>query len=122
MYNLGDEQAFATRYSEDNLMFATRPERSIAKSKGRFTLMPLIALGSLSLAVSIPTLASGHLYAASPQRYETVIVQPGDDLWTLSAARTPASGDVQITVDRVMSANHLDTATLQPGQHLKIPI
>jgi predicted Zn-dependent protease len=95
-------------------MFATR--------KTRFTLMPLIALGSLSLAVSIPTLASGHLYAAGPQRYETVIVKPGDDLWTLSAAHTPASGDVQTTVDRVMAVNHLSTATLQPGQHLRIPV
>ena len=114
MYNLGDEQAFATIYSEETLMFATR--------KTRFTLMPLIALGSLSLAVSIPTLASGHLYAASPQRYQTVIVKPGDDLWTLSAAHTPDSGDVQATIDRVMSDNHLATATLQPGQRLRIPI
>lgn len=88
----------------------------------RFTLMPLIALGTLSLAVSIPTLASGHLYAASPQRYEVVVVQPGDDLWTLAAARTPSGGDVQGTIDRVMADNHLATATLQPGQQIRIPI
>ena len=114
MYNLGDEQAFATIYSEETAM--TTPRRT------RFTLMPLIALGTLSLAVSIPTLASGHLYAASPQRYETVTVHRGDDLWTLAAARTPAGGDVQGTVDRVMADNHLSTATLQPGQLLRIPI
>ena len=94
----------------------------LATRKTRFTLMPLIALGTLSLAVSIPTLASGHLYAASPQRYETVIVKSGDDLWTLSAARTASGNDVQATIDRVMADNHLDTATLQPGQHLRIPI
>lgn len=88
----------------------------------RFTLMPLIALGSLSLAVSIPTLASGHLYAASPQRYETIVVKSGDDLWTLAAARTSTSGDVQATIDRVMAENHLSTATLQPGQRLRLPI
>ena len=88
----------------------------------RFTLMPLIALGSLSLAVSIPTLASGHLYAASPQRYETVVVKSGDDLWTLAAARTASTGDVQATIDRVMAENHLATATLQPGQQLRIPL
>ena len=94
----------------------------LATRKTRFTLMPLIALGSLSLAVSIPTLATGHLYAASPQRYETVIVHPGDNLWTLAAARTSSSGDVQATIDRVMADNHLATATLQPGQRLRIPI
>ena len=90
--------------------------------KTRFTLMPLIALGTLSLAVSIPTLASGHLYAASPQRFETVVVKPGDDLWTLAAARTPSGGDVQGTIDRVMADNHLATATIQPGQQIRIPI
>jgi predicted Zn-dependent protease len=94
----------------------------LATRKTRFTLMPLIALGTLSLAVSIPTLASGHLYAASPQRYETVVVKPGDSLWTLAAARTAATGDVQGTIDRVMADNHLGTATLQPGQRIRIPL
>jgi predicted Zn-dependent protease len=88
----------------------------------RFTLMPLIALGSLSLAVSVPTLANGHLYAASPQRYETVVVKPGDSLWTLVAARTPAGEDVQATIDRVSAENHLGSATLHPGQRIKIPM
>jgi predicted Zn-dependent protease len=113
MYNLGDEQTFATRYSEETTM--------LAKRKTRFTLMPLIALGTLSLAVSIPTLASGRLYAASPQRFDTVTVKAGDDLWTLSAARTASGGDVQATIDRVMAENHLTTATIQPGQRLRIP-
>ena len=94
----------------------------LATRKTRFTLMPLIALGTLSLAVSIPTLATGHLYAASPQRYETVVVKPGDSLWALAAARTTSNDDVQNTIDRVMADNHLDTATLQPGQHIRIPI
>jgi len=94
----------------------------LATRKTRFTLMPLIALGTLSLAVSIPALATGHLYAASPQHYEMVIVKPGDNLWTLAAARTVSGSDVQATIDRVMADNHLDTATLQPGQHLRIPI
>jgi len=95
-------------------MFATR--------KSRFTLMPLIALGSLSLAVSIPTLANGHLYAASPQRYQTVVVKPGDNLWTLTASHTPEGGDVQSTIDRVVSENHLAGTALQPGQRIRIPL
>ncbi|MBV8150224.1 MAG: LysM peptidoglycan-binding domain-containing protein [Candidatus Eremiobacteraeota bacterium] len=87
-----------------------------------FTLMPLIALGSLSLAVSLPTLATGHLYAATPQRYAVVTVRPGDNLWSLVAARTPDGADVQATLDRVVSENHLAGATLHPGQKLRIPM
>ena len=85
---------------------------SFATRKSRFTLMPLIALGTLSLAVSIPTLANGHLYAAAPQRFQIVTVKPGDDLWTLASNRTAAGGDVQATVDRVAAENHLSTTTL----------
>jgi len=95
---------------------------SFENRKSRFTLMPLIALGTLSLAVSVPTLATGRLYAAAPQRYQVVTIQPGDNLWTIAAARTPSGGDVQATIDRVVSENHLATTTVQPGQRVRVPI
>jgi nucleoid-associated protein YgaU len=87
----------------------------------RFTLMPAIALAALSLMVALPTLSSMRLYAATTQHYATVIVQPGDTLWSIAAARSSGSGDVQELVDRISDANHLQAATLQPGQRLRIP-
>jgi nucleoid-associated protein YgaU len=87
----------------------------------RFTLMPAIALASLSLMVALPTLSSVRLYAAGSQHYATVVVRPGDTLWSIASARTGASGDVQELVDRISDANHLQAATLQPGQRLRIP-
>lgn len=87
----------------------------------RFTLMPAIALAALSLMVALPTLSSMRLYAATAQHYSTVIVRPGDTLWSIAAARTSGSGDVQELVDRISDANHLQAATLQPGQRLRIP-
>jgi nucleoid-associated protein YgaU len=87
----------------------------------RFTLMPAIALAALSLMVALPTLSSMRLYAATAQHYATVIVQPGDTLWSIAAARTSGNGDVQELVDRISAANHIQAATLQPGQRLRIP-
>jgi nucleoid-associated protein YgaU len=87
----------------------------------RFTLMPAIALAALSLMVALPTLSSMRLYAATAQHYATVVVQPGDTLWSIAAARTGGNGDVQELVDRISDANHLRAATLQPGQRLRIP-
>ena len=86
----------------------------------RFTLMPAIALVALSLMVALPTLSSVRLYAATADRYATVVVHPGDTLWSIAAARA-AGGDVQETIDRISAVNHLHGATLQPGQHLRIP-
>jgi predicted Zn-dependent protease len=90
-------------------------------SRKRFTLMPAIALAALSLMVTLPTLANVHLYAATAQHYALVTVQPGDTLWSIASAHTSANGDVQETIDRISAANHLQAATIQPGEKIRIP-
>jgi len=90
------------------------------KRKQRPTLMPLVALGALSLAVTLPALSS-TVHAAPTVAYTTVTVHPGDSLWTLASRGTPSGGDVQATVDDIIAANHLSGAAIAPGQHLRIP-
>ncbi|MEO6991166.1 MAG: LysM peptidoglycan-binding domain-containing protein [Candidatus Baltobacteraceae bacterium] len=87
----------------------------------RFTLIPALALAALGLFVTLPMLASTHLYAASAERFTSVTVHSGDSLWSLAAARTPADGNVQDVVDRVIAVNHLAGAVILPGQRLRIP-
>jgi LysM repeat protein len=87
----------------------------------RFTLMPLITLAALSLMVTVPALSSVHLYAASPQHYATVIVHPGDTLWSIASTHTGSNADVQDTIDRISEVNHLSSSSIAPGQHLRIP-
>ena len=86
----------------------------------RPTLMPAIALAALSLMVALPTLSGMRLYAATAERYVSITVQPGDTLWSIAAAHA-SGGDVQDAIDRISAVNHLRGATLQPGQHLRIP-
>lgn len=90
-------------------------------TRKRFTLMPAIALASLSLMVTLPTLSSMHLYAASVQRFTTVTVHSGDTLWSIASAHTGDTGDVQETIDRITELNHLRAAGLAPGEKLRIP-
>jgi LysM repeat protein len=88
--------------------------------KRRPTLMPLVALGGLSLAVTLPALSS-TVHAAPPVAYTTVTVHRGDNLWSLAEARTPATGDIQSTVDQIIATNHLPGASLHIGQKLRVP-
>ncbi len=88
----------------------------------RFTLMPAIALLALSALVTVPALSSVHLDAAAAQRYATVVVRPGDTLWAIAAAHTARANDLQAAVDRIVQVNHLDGASIQPGQRLRIPL
>jgi LysM repeat protein len=93
----------------------------VEKKRKKPTLMPAITLVALSLMVALPTLSSMHVYAASAQRFTTVTVQPGDTLWSIASAHVTNNGDVQETIDRISETNHLQVASLQPGQHLRIP-
>lgn len=83
--------------------------------------MPAIALAGLALMVALPTLSSTRLYAASAERYVTVTVRPGDTLWSIAATHAAPSADLQEVVDRISDANHLQSGTIQPGEHLRIP-
>jgi LysM repeat protein len=90
-------------------------------SRKRFTLMPLIAIAGLSLVVTLPALSATQLHAAKPVTYTTVMVKKGDSLWNIAEDRTADGGDVQATVDAIIAVNHLDGASISPGQHLRIP-
>jgi LysM repeat protein len=87
----------------------------------KFTLMPLIALATLSLAVTVPALSATTLHAAAPVHYATVTVQSGDSLWALAESHTSANGDIQAMVDEIVAVNHLANVSLTPGQQLRIP-
>ena len=87
----------------------------------KLTLMPLIALSTLSLMVTLPALSAMRLYAASPTQFSAVTVRPGDSLWAIAASYTPDGGNVQETIDRIVASNHLSGGTLVPGERLQIP-
>lgn len=84
--------------------------------------MPAIALAGLGLMVALPTLSSMRLYAASTERFATVTVHPGDTLWSIASAHAASGNDVQEVVDRIADVNHLHSGTIQPGEHLRIPL
>jgi predicted Zn-dependent protease len=87
----------------------------------RISLMPAIALAALSAVIAIPALSGSRLYAAGPERFAAVTVRHGDDLWEIAERYTPAGQNVQDTVDHIMAVNGKSTATVVPGEHLKVP-
>jgi LysM repeat protein len=87
----------------------------------RITLMPAVALAGLSAIVAIPALSQSRLYAAAPQHVSVITVARGENLWSIADRYTQDGGSVQDTIDTIMSANHLASATIHPGERLKIP-
>jgi LysM repeat protein len=67
-----------------------------------------------ALAVGLVARSS---HGAGPER--TYVVKPTDTLWTI-AARSYA-GDVREGVWKLQQRNHLASATIRPGQVLRLP-
>ena len=87
----------------------------------RISLMPAVALATLSALVAIPALSQSRLFAGSPQRTVTVTVHPGENLWTIADRYTANDANTQDTVDAIKGANHLTNVRIVPGQRLLVP-
>lgn len=74
----------------------------------------LILLTAIALLVGTYARPSGS--AGKPQVY---VVRPHDTLWTIAASHY--SGDPRDAVWRLEQHNHLDGATVVPGQRLGLP-
>ncbi|MGO3886427.1 MAG: LysM peptidoglycan-binding domain-containing protein, partial [Mycetocola sp.] len=84
----------------------------------------------LSLVVVLPLLAAGLIWGASTalatssstaDSFDYVTVQQGDTLWGI-VADYPRSQDPRDSVADLISLNNLQTADLQPGQRLAVPL
>lgn len=89
--------------------------------KRKITLLPAVSLAVLSALIAIPALSQSRLYAAAPERFASVTVVRGENLWSIADRFTATGENVQETVDTIMATNNLSSATVAPGQRLRIP-
>ena len=72
----------------------------------------LLLLGSLIVAVAArQSSGAGH--------QQTVIVRPGDTLWSIAVAKY--AGDPREGVWKIQHRNHLANDTIEPGERLVLP-
>jgi hypothetical protein len=82
----------------------------------------LVVLGAgLVAALGLGAVAASSVLADSgPEPTRVVHVQPGQTLWSI-ASSVDDGGDVRSTMARLERLNHLDSASLQVGQTLRVP-
>ena len=97
--------------------YSIRPLRSSRelplRHLGRWALV-LIAVVCASVGLS--KVALGDAVAAPA----VVVVQPGDTLWGIAAARYPGD-DVRVRVDEIERLNGLHSPSLEVGETLRLP-
>ncbi len=58
---------------------------------------------------------------AGPAHFVTVVVAPGESLWTLASALADG-GDVRALVNEIVTVNSLESVDVQAGVRLRIPV
>lgn len=106
---------------ESQTLVVDRPRAVRLTRRGRAVLVAL----TLAVALAVGVLwASGSAATEHPAQTRVVTVHTGDTLWDISAAAAAATGggDVRTTMGTIEDLNHLDSAVLQAGQRLRVPI
>ena len=97
--------------------YSIRPLRSSRQAPlrhlGRWALV-LLALAGLSVGLSKVALGE------APPVIATMVVEPGDTLWGIAAARYP-SDDVRVRVDEIERLNGLHSPKIEVGETLRLP-
>jgi LysM repeat protein len=100
-------------------MYATgygiRPLKSSRRIKPVHRMAAVLLL-ALSVSVSLAVVAHGGMAAEDA----TVVVQPGDTLWSIAAEHYP-SADIRARVEAIERANGLHSPVIQIGETLRLP-
>jgi len=75
----------------------------------------------LAAAVFATTAVAGSADVTTPAATITVVVQPGDTVWSLAARHAPRGANVQAFVAEVVHNNAIEPTGLIPGSTLEVP-
>ncbi|HET7420053.1 MAG TPA: LysM peptidoglycan-binding domain-containing protein [Candidatus Dormibacteraeota bacterium] len=96
--------------------YGIKPWRA-TRTGGALRLRRWLLAGGAVVGAAIVLAAAAH---GDTRAATTVVVEPGDTLWSIAAAHYP-SDDVRIRVQDIEQANGLRGPQIEAGQTLKLP-
>jgi nucleoid-associated protein YgaU len=97
--------------------YSIRPLRSSRQAPlSHFRRWALVVVALACVSVGLSKVALGD----TPQVNATVVVQPGDTLWAIAAARYPED-DTRVRVDEIERLNGLQSPHIEVGELLQLP-
>ena len=101
---------------------AARPRGSVRLTRrGQVVVVLLTLLVALTVSVVLAAASTATDEAGTPEPTRVVLVGPGDTLWDIASA-VAEGGDVRAAMEHIEDLNALDTAALQSGQRLLVPV
>ena len=103
---------------------STNPSGVVLNRRGRLArTLVILSLAIVMVATFAFSAGAGSTdsISATPDSFVTVVVGPGESLWSL-AGRMAGDGDARSLIEEIMIVNSLATPDVQAGQTLRIPL
>ena len=103
---------------------STNPSGVVLNRRGRLArTLVILSLAIVMVATFAFSAGAGSTdsMAATTDSFVTVVVGPGESLWSL-AGRMAGDGDARSLIEEIMIVNSLATPDVQAGQSLRIPL
>jgi len=98
--------------------YETKPWRAPRAGGASAGVRRLLAAVAAVACISLGFALGAH--GSADRGYSTVVVQPGDTLWSIAAAHYP-DDDVRMRVQDIEQANGLSGPAIEVGRSLKLP-
>jgi hypothetical protein len=116
--NQGFSRALANPSDTQSLRLSRRGR--LARTGVVLSLTVVMAAGFAAQSGAQAGPGSHQSVASTAPSFETVVVAPGETLWTVAVAYS--TGDVQGLISEIREVNHLKGFDLQAGQKLRVPV
>jgi hypothetical protein len=103
---------------------STNPSGVVLNRRGRLArTLVILSLAIVMVATFAFSAGAGSTdsMAATPDSFVTVVVGPGESLWSLAGSMA-GDGDARSLIEEIMIVNSLATPDVQAGQTLRIPL
>ena len=96
--------------------YATTPRTPLRSDRA----LRRVYRGALVLVAALAVMLALRRGAHGGAAPATVVVEPGDTLWSIAAQRYPGD-DTRARVDEIEQLNHLTSPVIEAGETLRLP-
>lgn len=96
-----------------------KKKKTVIKNKRRFTVFMLVMT---VLCCCGFTSVKNYVFAERGITEISVIVKPGDTLWSIAAENNPDNEDIRTLVHRIKRHNRITSNTIYSGEEIFIPV